>query len=146
MDGKPTQSDYQELAEFRYRLRKFLHFSQQAAIDVGITPNQHQLLLSIAGYPSRSWMTPTEIAERLQVRHHSALGLIQRCEKLNLVRRFDHPTDGRSVCIELTDHGRDILERLTVRHQAELRRLGLSHTNFMVRDIPAFMVVEGDES
>lgn len=135
MNGKPTQTDYQELAEFRYRLRKFLHFSEQAAIDIGITPNQHQLLLSIAGFKQRSWMTPTEIAERLQVRHHSALGLIQRCEKLDLVRRFDHPTDRRSVGIELTDHGRVILERLTIRHQAELQRLGLSHKNFMVREI-----------
>lgn len=78
-------------------------------------------------------MTPTEIAERLQIRHHSALGLIQRCEKLNLVQRFDNPLDRRSVCVELTGTGKDILERLTILHQSELGRLGLSHRNFMVK-------------
>lgn len=135
MNITPTRTDYEELAEFRYRLRKFLHFSETAAVEAGITPNQHQLLLSIAGFPGRDWMTPTEIAERLQIRHHSALGLIQRCEKAELVGRFDHPTDGRCVCVELTDKGRDILENLTMRHQAELRRLGLSHKNFMNVDL-----------
>ncbi len=135
MDTRPTKKEYEELAEFRYRLRKFLHFSELAATAVGITPNQHQLLLSIAGFPGRDWMTPTEIAERLQVRHHSALGLIQRCEKIDLVRRFDNPADRRSVCIELTENGRAVLEQLTIQHQSELRRLGLSHTNFMTKDI-----------
>lgn len=135
---KPTKLDYQELAEFRYRLRKFLHFSELAAIEVGITPSQHQLLLSIAGFPKREWLTPTEIAERLQIRHHSALGLIQRCEKLDLVRRYENPADRRSVCIELTEKGSHILERLTILHQAELTRLGLSHKNFMTTQILAF--------
>lgn len=136
---RPTKADYQELAEFRYRLRKFLHFSERAAEEVGITPNQHQLLLSIAGFPEREWMTPTEIAERLQVRHHSALGLVQRCEKLELVHRFSHPTDRRSVCVELTSKGQEVLERLTIWHQTELHRLGLSHKDFMATDIAAFM-------
>lgn len=136
MNRKPVRFEYQELAEFRYRLRKFLRFSEQAAIEVGITPGQHQLLLTIAGSPERQWATPKEIAQRLMVRHHSALGLIQRCEKLGLVRRFDHPTDKRSVGIELTDKGLEILDQLTMRHQAELKRLGLSYTNFMEREIP----------
>lgn len=135
MDKKLQKKDYQELAEFRYQLRKFLHFSEQAAIEVGITPSQHQLLLSLAGFPNRSWMTPTEIAERLQVRHHSALGLIQRCEKMDLVKRFDNPHDKRSVCIELTEKGEQILEQLTLRHQEELKNMGLSHTNFMAKEI-----------
>lgn len=135
MNNKPKKKDYEELAEFRYRLRKFLHFSELAAVEVGITPNQHQLLLSIAGFPGRDWVTPTEIAQRLQVRHHSALGLIQRCEKIGLVRRFDNPTDRRSVCIELTEKGRELLAQLTLRHQSELKHLGLSHRNFMAKDI-----------
>lgn len=138
MKKNPTHDDYRELAEFRYRLRKFLHFSERAAVELGITPNQHQLLLSIAGYPERQWMTPTEIAERLQIRHHSALGLIQRCERASLVRRFAHPTDKRSVCIELTEYGFDTLNTLTVRHQEELDRLGLSHQNFLAKDLSAF--------
>ncbi|MDP9729279.1 MarR family winged helix-turn-helix transcriptional regulator [Alicyclobacillus tolerans] len=127
MNREPTKEDYQELAEFRYRLRKFLHFSETAALQVGITPSQHQLLLAIAGYPHRNWMTPTEIAERLLVRHHSALGLIQRCEKIGLVRRFSHPTDKRSIGIELTKKGQDILCQLTLLHQAELKKLGITH-------------------
>lgn len=133
--NKPTKKEYEELAEFRYRLRKFLHFSELDAAEMGITPNQHQLLLSIAGFPGRNWVTPTEIAERLQVRHHGALGLIQRCERIDLVRRFDNLVDRRSVCIELTEKGREVLEQLTIRHQSELKRLGLSHKNFMTKDI-----------
>jgi len=132
--GSPTQLEYVELAEFRYRLRKFLHFSEQAAREVGITPNQHQLLLVIQGYTQRTFMTPTEIAERLQIRHHSCLGLIQRCEHLGLVQRFDNPDDRRSVFIQLTEYGTGILDKLTMLHQAELRRLGLSHRNFMKKD------------
>lgn len=139
MDRKPTKADYQELAEFRYRVRKFLHFSERAANEVGITPNQHQLLLSIAGFPDREWMTPTEVSERLQVRHHSVLGLIQRCEKLDLVRRFNNPADRRSVCVELTEKGKEVLERLTILHQRELGRLGLSHKNFMAKDMSALL-------
>lgn len=136
--NKPTKVEYQELAEFRYRLRRFLHFSELAATNAGITPSQHQLLLSIAGFPDRDWMTPTEIAERLCVRHHSALGLIQRCEKLGLVKRFNNPSDRRSVCIELTVNGLAILDKLTMEHQAELRRLGLSNTHFLGETVSVF--------
>lgn len=137
MDQNLTGADYQELAEFRYRLRKFLRFSEEAAVSVGITPAQHQLLLSIAGAANHGCLTPKEIAEHLIVRAHSALGLIQRCEKLQLVQRFNHAKDRRSICIELTDKGKSILDELTVRHQAELKRLGLSYTNFMVSDVLA---------
>ncbi|MCL6453964.1 MAG: MarR family transcriptional regulator [Alicyclobacillus sp.] len=135
MTGEPTKADYQELAEFRYRLRRFLQFSEQAAQDAGITPNQHQLLLAIAGHPDRDWMTPREIADRLLIRHHSALGLIQRTEKLGLVTRFAHPTDGRSVCIALTEKGRALLAELTTRHERELRRLGLSDRSLGSSDL-----------
>lgn len=138
MSGRPSKEEYCELAEFRYRLRKFLHFSEVAAVEAGITPNQHQLLLSIAGFPDREWMTPTELAERLQVRHHSCLGLIQRCEKAGLLERFDNPSDKRSVGVKLTQKGRETLQQLTVAHQRELRRLGLSHRNFIDHDLSAF--------
>ncbi|MCY0887123.1 MAG: MarR family transcriptional regulator [Alicyclobacillaceae bacterium] len=129
---------YIELAEFRYRLRKFLHFSEEAAKGVGITPNQHQLLLAIAGFPDRSYITPTEAAERLQIKHHSCLGLIGRCEKLGLIRRFDNPDDGRSVYVALTEQGETLLKRLTEMHQLELDRLGLTHRNFLQKDLSVF--------
>ena len=135
MESRFFKSDYEELAEFRYRLRKFLHFSENAAKIVGITPAQHQLLLALQGYPGRSYATPTELAERLQLRHHSCLGLIQRCERAKLVERMDNPTDGRSVYIQLTQVGVQLLDKLTALHQAEMNRLGLSHRNFMDRNL-----------
>lgn len=134
MKTQLTKAEYEELAEFRYRLRKFLHFSENASRQVGITPTQHQLLLAVEGYPGRNHATPTEIAERLQLRHHSCLGLIQRCEQSKLVERFDNPDDKRSVYIQLTPKGLQILDKLTMLHQAELNRLGLSHRNFMYKN------------
>lgn len=130
-----TKVDYEELAEFRYRLRKFLHFSETAARSLGITPNQHQLLLAVQGYPGRDFATPTELAERLQLRHHSCLGLIQRCERLHLVERFANEHDRRSVYIRLTDQGLGLLDQLTRRHQSELRHMGLSYRNFIDKDM-----------
>jgi DNA-binding MarR family transcriptional regulator len=70
--------------------------------------------------------------------HHSCLGLIHRCEQLELIRRFENPTDRRSVCVELTPKGRELLERLTIQHQAELKRLGLSHRNFLEKALASF--------
>lgn len=121
------KKQYEELADFRYKLRRFLHFSENAARSVGITPNQHQLLLAIQGYPGRDYVTPTELAERLQLKHHSCLGLIQRCEQSSLVERFANPTDGRSLYLRLTRHGLDVLEELTALHQTELESLGLKN-------------------
>ena len=134
MKNQLSKTDYEELAEFRYRLRKFLHFSENAARQVGITPSQHQLLLTVQGYPGRNYATPTEIAERLQLRHHSCLGLIQRCEHSELVERFDNPDDRRSVYVQLTSKGLHMLDQLTLLHQAELEKLNLSHYNFMYKD------------
>ncbi|MCF8566570.1 MarR family transcriptional regulator [Alicyclobacillus tolerans] len=132
------KNDFEELAEFRYRLRKFLHFSETAARNAGITPNQHQLLLAIQGFPGRDHATPTELAERLQLKHHSCLGLIQRCEHIGLVYRFANEKDKRSVYIQLTPKGREVLNQLTLRHQTELKRLGLSHRNFIFKEISSF--------
>jgi len=127
--------DYEELAEFRYRLRKFLRFSETAARSMGITPNQHQLLLAIQGYPERDYATPTELAERLQLRHHSCLGLIQRCERLGLAQRFANKHDRRSIYIRLTDKGLELLDTLTRQHQSELKRMGLSYRDFIYRNL-----------
>ncbi|GLG02323.1 MarR family transcriptional regulator [Alicyclobacillus hesperidum subsp. aegles] len=138
MDRVPSKQEYVQLAEFRYRLRKFMHFSEEAARSVGITPQQHQLLLAVAGFPERDFATPTELAERLQLRHHSCLGLIQRCEQLGLVERERNPADKRSVLIHLTPAGKQLLDKLTVLHLSELGRLGLSHRNFLEKDPTQF--------
>lgn len=120
-----AKEDYEQLAEFRYRLRKFLHFSENAARSAGLTPQQHQLLLAIQGYPGRSYATPSELAERLQIRHHSCIGLVQRCERQGLVERSPNPQDGRSVFVTVTESGLNTLNELSHQHQQELVRLGV---------------------
>src|SRR4030067_3228639 len=92
-----SKDDYETLAEFRYALRCFLHFSENAAATVGLTLQQHQALLFIIGYPGREQITIGELAERLQTRHHSAVGLIDRLEELGLVVRLHNSEDRRQV-------------------------------------------------
>ncbi|KIL40990.1 MarR family transcriptional regulator [Gordoniibacillus kamchatkensis] len=116
---------YEQLADFRYRLRKFIHFSEQAARRNGLTPQSHQLLLAIMGYPGRDYVTPTELAERLQLTHHACVGLIDRCERQGLVERKPNPEDGRSIYIHLSPEGRRLLETLSEIHWEELNRIGL---------------------
>lgn len=121
----PLSKDvYEYLADFRYRLRKFLHFSETAARSQGLTPQQHQLLLAVKGYPGRDYVTPRELAERLQITHHACVGLIDRCEQLDLVVRRPNPEDGRSVLIEVTQEGLKILETLSEIHLEEIKRIG----------------------
>ncbi len=119
-----TKKDYEILAEFRYALRHFLVFSKEAAERTGLTMQQHQALLAIIGYPGRERVTIGELAERLQVRHHSAVGLVNRLESLGLVERRQNPADKRQVIIGLSHKGRDVLESLANIHREELRQLG----------------------
>ena len=120
-----TELDYTSLAEFRYQIRRFLHFSEQAARTAGIEPHQHQLLLALKGL-ARSEEPPTIgiLAERLQIQHHSAVELVQRLEDRRLISRSRSPADRRQVLIQLTPHGEAELEKLTVCHLAELRTNG----------------------
>ncbi len=112
-----------EIAAFRYTLRKFLRFSESAARKASVTPQQHQLMLGIAGFTGTGRATVSELAEFLQERHHSVVGLIDRAELSGLVRRESDPRDRRVVNVSLTPRGRSILRRLTVEHQDELYRL-----------------------
>lgn len=112
-----------ELASFRYLLRKFLRFSESAAREVDITPQQHQLMLGIAAFNGSGKATVSELAEFLQERHHSVVGLIDRAVLSGLVRRESTPSDGRIVVVSLTSRGRDILRKLSVKHRDELSRL-----------------------
>jgi DNA-binding MarR family transcriptional regulator len=119
-----SKSQYENLAAFRYALRQFLHFSEAAAQSAGITPQQHQALLAIKGFPGRDTVTVGELAERLQLRHHSAVELLDRLVDLKLVARTPSTTDRRRVHVQLTSRGERILDRLSSAHEEQLRRIG----------------------
>jgi DNA-binding MarR family transcriptional regulator len=118
-----TKHDYETLAAFRGELRWFLRFSEDAARAVGLTPQQHQLLLTIMGTPGRDYATIKEIAEHLQLRHHTVVGLIDRMEGLGLIARRHSTTDHRVVEVTLMPQGEDVLRTLTIAHKEELVRL-----------------------
>lgn len=121
---KLSKSQYELLASFRFALRQFLRFSEDAAQEAGLTPQQHQALLAIKGFPGRDRITVGELAERLQVAHHSAVGLVDRLAAEKLVVREASEEDRRRVFITLTPRGADILEGLSSVHRAQLRRIG----------------------
>lgn len=122
-DAEEFDDIVSELAAFRYLLRKFLRFSESAARNADVTPQQHQLLLGIAGFTGSGRATVSELAEFLQERHHSVVGLIDRAVLGGLVRRESDPSDGRVVVVYLTSRGRSILKRLSLAHRDELYRL-----------------------
>ncbi|MFO7324266.1 MAG: MarR family transcriptional regulator [Pseudomonadota bacterium] len=118
-----NKADFEYLAEFRYQLRRFLRFSENAVQAEGLTPQQYQLLLQIKGFPGRNWATVGELAERLQARHHGTVALVSRCEAAGLVRRVPDPDDRRQVRVHLTDAGERRLMRLARLHRDELESL-----------------------
>jgi DNA-binding MarR family transcriptional regulator len=120
---KMTRGDYEVLAAFRYGLRQFLHFSEVAAAAAGVTPQQHQALLAIKGFPKREVITIGELAEQLQLRHHSAVGLVDRLVAAQLVVRRQDTKDRRQVYLALTARGTAVLEKLSAAHKEELRRV-----------------------
>lgn len=118
-----------ELAQFRYALRKFLRFSELAARSCGVTPQQHQLMLGVQGYTGRGSATISELAEFLQERHHSVVGLVERAVQSGLVVRAQDLADRRVVNVLLTPAGRKILLKLTRLHYQEAKELrGLRQT------------------
>ncbi len=122
--GRVTKAEYEALAAFRYSLRQFLHFSEQAAASAGLTPRQYQALLAIKGFPGRESATIGELAEQLQIAHHSAVGLVDRLGLHNLVVREPSTNDRRQVYVSLTTRGVEVLEKLANSHKEELRRFG----------------------
>jgi len=121
-----TDDEYRRIAAFRIELRRFLHISEEAARAEHLTPQQHQALLAVRGAPSGAPPTVGQLADWLQIRPHSAFELVSRMVERNLLRRLPSEDDRRRVCLALTVHGAERLERLTEAHRAELRRLGES--------------------
>jgi DNA-binding MarR family transcriptional regulator len=111
------------LSEFRYRLRSFLRFSEDAAREAGVTALQYQLLLHTQGFPGRQWASVSELAERLQAQPHGAVALVSRCEEAGLVRRQPSTVDRRQVEVHLLPKGRKVLAKLAERHLTELSEL-----------------------
>jgi DNA-binding MarR family transcriptional regulator len=122
-DEPLTKEDFEALARFRFAIRRYLRSSEEIVRGHGVTPQQYQLLLALKGFPGREWATVRELAERLQLRHHSVVELVNRAQEQGLVQRTAHPDDGRAVQVTLTAQGDDLLARLAVLHRDELRRM-----------------------
>jgi DNA-binding MarR family transcriptional regulator len=118
-----SKSDYTALSAFRKELRLFLRFSEQGARSVGITPQQHQVLLTIKGQAKKDWASIVELATAMQLRHNTLVELVDRCVKADLVRRDPSPDDRRMVRVFLTDHGEELLNKLSVKNLTELQKL-----------------------
>jgi DNA-binding MarR family transcriptional regulator len=128
-----TLADYQALSEFRYLLRCFLEFSEKAARGVGLQPRQHQALLAIKGIPSGGQVTIGDLAERLRVRHHSAVELVNRLSEAGLVIRQHDMDDQRRVILQLTEHAETYLAELSAVHLDELSRIEPMLTRILSR-------------
>jgi DNA-binding MarR family transcriptional regulator len=119
-----TLSDYQALAEFRYQIRRFLHFSEQVIRQAGLERGQYQLLLAIKGMPQGVRPRIRELANRMQVRHHSTVELVNRLEAGGFVHRTRAQDDRREVLLALTSKGERVLGELAIHHRDELRSAG----------------------
>lgn len=118
-----SQGEYEALAAFRHALNRFLAFSTAAARGAGLTPRQHQALLAIKGAPGGRPVTIGDLANRLLIRHHSAVGLVDRLARLGHVARKPAPGDRRLVNLVVAPSGRRVLERLSAAHREELRQV-----------------------
>jgi DNA-binding MarR family transcriptional regulator len=118
-----AKRDYEILAEFRYLLRQFGAFSEDAARQAGLTAQQHQALLAMKGFPGREEVTVGELAERLTLKHHSVVGLVDRLMGRGLIQRRHDEMDRRRVLIAPTPKAETLLLALTLAHRDELRRL-----------------------
>jgi DNA-binding MarR family transcriptional regulator len=116
--------EYRSLAELRYQIRRFLGFSEEQVRAAGMEPQQHQLLLAVKGLPDGVTATIGELAERLQLKHHSTVELVNRLEKLGFVARAAGKEDRRQVIVHLTQSGANILRKLSLAHHQELEIAG----------------------
>jgi DNA-binding MarR family transcriptional regulator len=119
-----SASGYRQLAEFRYQIRQFVHFSEEAARAHGLEPQQHQLLLAIKGLPAGERPTVRALSSRMCLRHHSAVELLNRLAERGAVVRRPSEQDRREVLVELTRQGEEILAKLSALHMEELKKEG----------------------
>jgi len=119
-----TLSDYESLAELRFEIRNFLSFSEEAVRAVGLEPRQHQLMLALKGLPAEVRPRIGELAQRLQIQHHSAVELANRLSRAGYIRRKRAGDDRREVLLELTPRGEKVLLQLSLHHREELRTAG----------------------
>jgi DNA-binding MarR family transcriptional regulator len=122
--GEVNNSDYQALAEFRYHIRRFLRFSERAAREAGVEPQQHQLMLAVKGMPEGVQASISELAERLQIQHHSTVELVDRLTTRGFVSRKRGSEDRRQVIVQLTAKGEKLLRDLSMHHRDELKEEG----------------------
>lgn len=118
-----TDEQYEQLLRLRTGLRHFLHWSEQQAVEHGLTPAQHQLLLAVRGSSARRGPTIGELSQALVLRHHSVVGLVDRAQSAGLVARRRDPTRHSLVHVRLTDRGRKALQSLALAHLQELAEL-----------------------
>lgn len=118
-----SKKEFEVLSNFRYQLRRFIHWSEQITRAAGVTNLQYLLMLHVKGRPEREWATISELAERLQAKHHGVVALVNRCEKLGFVERRPGRSDGREVEIHLTPKGEKAVRRLARQHRDELLNL-----------------------
>ena len=126
MSNHPAATEkqrFEALSDFRFRLRSFLRFSEDAAREEGVTVLQYQLMLHTQGFPDRQWATIGEIAERLQAQPHGVVALVSRCEQAGLVKRRTSTVDRRQVEVHLLPAGRKKLARLAIQHADQLMEL-----------------------
>ena len=126
-----SRSEYEMLAAFRYSLRQFLSFSEKAAAGVGLTQQQYQALLAVRAHPGPGLLTISDLAAQMLIKHHSAVGMVNRLEQQGMVRREPQADDGRKVGIRLTPTGQRVFDRLASSHRGELRRIGRDVGRFM---------------
>lgn len=124
--GEPqelTKQEFEALARFRLGIRAYLRFSEETVRGHGISPQQYQLMLALKGFPGREWATVKELAERLRLKHHTVVELVNRAQLQGLVERRAHPDDARAVQVVLATAGEQALGLLSALHRDELRRM-----------------------
>lgn len=122
MNPQLLPDDYEALANFRYAMRKFLNFSRRAlAAEAGLTPEQYEALLALKAFGGPNGMTIRQLSERLQVKHHTVVSLVDKLERSRFVRREPGVDDRRTVYVSLTSAGSRVLAKVAVLHRREMR-------------------------
>jgi len=119
--GRVLDGNYRAMAEFRHQIRRFVRFSESVAESAGVEPQQHLLMLSVRGLPAGMRPTIGTLADRLLLKHHSVVELVDRSERMGLVRRTADRSDRRQVLVELTAKGHRLLEGIFSRNRERLR-------------------------